>query len=198
MTTYTEKLEELQRLRAEVRRLERAAENEAKRMQPLTEADERHMTDMQARADEAYSAAGRRAPPPLPLERPDEYRRRLVDGVKGYSPRWREHDRIHELRDDALEVVESQIFADAVENGRTHGLMARQIRPMKSRTDAGHAAVDYVGGPEASFVRQFERPARRAVFKTHEEYNAMTRTATMQQITNAYHRPAMAAPRAAF
>ena len=38
MSTYAEKLEELQRMRAEVRRLERVAEAEAKRMQLLTEA----------------------------------------------------------------------------------------------------------------------------------------------------------------
>jgi hypothetical protein len=41
MPTYEEKLQELQRLRAEVRRLERQAEAEAKRMQPLSEAAER-------------------------------------------------------------------------------------------------------------------------------------------------------------
>jgi hypothetical protein len=44
MPTYAEKLEELQRLRSEVRRLERLAETEAKNMRPLTEADERAMT----------------------------------------------------------------------------------------------------------------------------------------------------------
>ena len=88
--SYADKLEELQRLRAEVRRLERQAETEAKRMSPITEADERTMLSMQSRADEAYTAAGRRAPPPLGHERPDEYRRRLADGVKSYSDRWRE------------------------------------------------------------------------------------------------------------
>jgi hypothetical protein len=58
-------------------------------MSPLTEADERSMLSMQSRADEAYQVAGRRAPPPLGHERPDEYRRRLADDVKGYSARWR-------------------------------------------------------------------------------------------------------------
>ena len=62
--SYVEKLEELQRLRAEVRRLERQAEAEGKAMQPLTEQDERAMLGMQARADSAYVAANRRAPPP--------------------------------------------------------------------------------------------------------------------------------------
>jgi hypothetical protein len=59
-------------------------------MRPLTEADERAMLGMQARADSAYQVANRRAPPPLLMERPEEYRRRLADGVKAYSPRWSE------------------------------------------------------------------------------------------------------------
>jgi hypothetical protein len=37
--SYADRLEELQRLRGEVRRLERQAEDEAMRMRPLTEAD---------------------------------------------------------------------------------------------------------------------------------------------------------------
>ena len=70
MSTYAEKLEQLQRMRAEVRRLERVAEAEARAMRPLTEADERAMADQQVRADSAYMAAARRAPPPHAYERP--------------------------------------------------------------------------------------------------------------------------------
>ena len=90
--SYADKLEELQRLRAEVRRLERQAETEARRMQPLTEQDERQMYADQATFDSAYVGAGRKAPPPLPYERPDQYKRRLADGLKGYSSRWSKAD----------------------------------------------------------------------------------------------------------
>ena len=135
--SYADKLEELQRLRAEVRRLERQAETEAKRMSPITEADERTMLSMQSRADEAYTAAGRRAPPPLGHERPDEYRRRLADGVKSYSDRWREANLNVVADDTALSVIEEQIYADAASHGRTAGLRAREIKPIQSRTAAG-------------------------------------------------------------
>jgi hypothetical protein len=54
--SYAEKLEELQRLRAEVRRLERQAEDEALRMRPLTEADERAMYADQATFESSYRA----------------------------------------------------------------------------------------------------------------------------------------------
>jgi hypothetical protein len=196
--SYAEKLEELQRLRSEVRRLERLAETEAKNMRPLTESDERAMLAMQSRADEAYQAAGRRAPPPLAHERPDEFRRRLADGVKSYSDRWREANLNVVTDDTALGVIEDQIYADAASHGRTAGLRAREIKPIQNRTAAGHTTIEFVGGPEAHFVRAFERVARRATFRKPEEYTAMARDSQMAAITNAYHRPTVSAPRTAF
>lgn len=148
--SYSDKLEELQRLKAEVRRLERQAETEAKRMRPITELDERQMTSMQARADEAYQAAGRRAPAPLALESPDEFRRRLVIGLQGYSPRWQKAD-LGSLVDDALPIAESQVFADALQHGRTAGLQAREIRERVRTDHSGHRVVEFDGGPEAHF-----------------------------------------------
>ncbi len=46
VSTYSQKLEELQRLKAEVRQLEQQAATEAKRMQPISEQDERSMLAM--------------------------------------------------------------------------------------------------------------------------------------------------------
>ena len=163
--SYADKLEELQRLRAEVRRLECQAETEAKRMSPITEADERSMLSMQSRAGEAYTAAGRRAPPSLGHERPDEYRRRLADSVKSYSDRWRETNLNVVTDDTALGVIETQIYAHAASHGRTAGLRAREIKPIQNMTAAEHTTIEFVGGPEAHFVRAFERPARRSNFQ---------------------------------
>jgi hypothetical protein len=195
--SYANILEEIQRRRAEVRRLEQLAEREARAMQPLTEQDERQMATLQSRADSAYQAAGRRAPPPLAHERVDAYQRRLVAGVQSYSPRWAKAD-IDAISADALPIAESQIYADAASHGRTHGLAARQIREHVSCTSAGHTQVEFVGGPEAHFIRAFERPARRATFRKPEEYTAMARDTQMAAITNAYHRPTVQSPRASF
>ena len=183
-------------LRRELRRLEESISRRAER-RPITEQDERHMADMQGRADSAYTAAGRRAPPPLPLERPEEYRRRLADGVKSYSPRFREVD-LSGVVDEGLAVIEQQIYTDAATHGRTHGLKSRQLKPIETRTAAGHSSIEYVGGPKAHFVRYFERPARRVVFKEPNEYMAMARDATVASIAHAYHRPLVQAPRATF
>ena len=111
--SYAEKVEELQKLRAEVRRLERLAEAEAKRMGPLTEADERRMIADQAEFDPSYGAAGRRAPPPMAHERPDEFRRRLASGLQSLSPRWARAD-IGTMGDAVFEVASAQIRADAI------------------------------------------------------------------------------------
>jgi hypothetical protein len=195
--SYANKLEELQRLRAEVRRLEQLAEHEARAMQPLTEQDERQMAAVQARADSAYQAAGRRAPPPLPMERPDSYQRRLVAGVQSYSPRWAKAD-IDAISADALPIAESQIYADAASHGRTAGLRAREIKPIQNRTAAGHTTIEFVGGEEAHFVRAFERPARRAAFMKPEQYTAMANASQMAQVASAFHRPLVHSPRNGF
>jgi hypothetical protein len=57
-------------LRQELRRLEESIARRAERS-PITEADERAMSSMQARADSAYTAAGRRAPPRSHLSAPE-------------------------------------------------------------------------------------------------------------------------------
>ena len=59
--SYSQKLEELQRLRAELRRLEQAAEREARAMQPAHRAGQRgRWQRYEARVNSAYQAAGRR------------------------------------------------------------------------------------------------------------------------------------------
>jgi hypothetical protein len=197
--SYADKLQELQRLKAEVRRLERQAETEAKRMQPLTEHDERQMYADQATFDEAYMGANRKAPPPLPYERPDQYKRRLTDGLKAYSNRWAKAD-FDSMPNDAFAIVEAQVRADAIANGRAHDLKGREIRERVRTDHCGHRVVAFDGGPEAHFVRAFGRPARRAILPTPEECTKMMQTSQMARVTEVARtmRPPMQAPRAAF
>jgi hypothetical protein len=200
MSSYSEKLEELQRLREQVRILERQAEREARAMRPLTVADEQEMRGYQARADEAYSGANRRAPPPLPMERPDEYRRRLADGVKAYSPRWSKVD-FATIEETALPIVESQVYQDAVANGRTHGLKPTEIRERVTVSGGGHRVIEFDGGPDAHFVQQFARAPRIGILKSQAEYAQMSRDAQMARITEIVRygqRPTVQAPRAGF
>ena len=186
-------------LRNELRRLEESIARRADRS-PVTLEDERAMGEMQARADSAYQAAGRRAPPALPLERPGEYHRRLLDGVKGYSPRWKSADLNVVTDETALSVIEQQVYADAARNGRTAGLKPLEIRERVSEGHGGHKVIEFDGGEEAHFTRQFSRDPRLGVFRPREEYEAMSRDAQLSRIGALVHeyRPTMAAPRAAF
>jgi hypothetical protein len=136
----------------------------------------------------------------MAFERPDDFRRRLAAGLQALSPRWARAD-IGTMPADAFEIASSQIRADAISNGKSHhahGLRPKELKPIDTRTPAGHSAIEYIGGPEAHFVRQFERPARRAVFQSAEAYTAMARDATVASIAHAYHRPLVQAPRATF
>jgi hypothetical protein len=197
--SYSDKLEEIQRRRAELRALERLAESEARNMSPITEDDERRMYADQAVFDQAYVAAGRRAPPPHPFERPDSFKRRLAAGLQSLSTRWATAD-FQKIPSDALEIAAEQVRADALANGRTAGLQATEIREIPSTSASGHRTREFVGGPEASFIKRFTRPARRAQFQAPEDYVRMMQTAAMQRVGEVVRtmRPPMQAPRAGF
>ena len=168
-------------LRQELRRLEESISRRAERS-PVTLEDERRMTEMQARADSAYVAANRRAPPALPLERPIEYRRRLAEGLQVYSPSWRGKDLSGVTDEAAFTAIEGQIFADAVANGRTYGLEPHEIRQRVIPGSSGHTVIEYDGGPDASFIRQFAPAPRLGVFRPREEYERMSRDANLARI----------------
>jgi hypothetical protein len=187
-------------LREELRRLERQNEQEMARIQPLSLNEEHEMRAMQARVDELFRGAGRLpAPEPHAHERPSTYERRLADALKVYSKQWAKAD-VFGMPADAFKVVRPQIYADAAQNARTHGLQERQLKPIPTRTASGHEAVEYVGGDGAWFGQAFERPARRAQFHAPEDYARMMQTAAMQRVGEVVRtmRPPMQAPRAGF
>lgn len=198
--TYADTLELLQRKRAELRDLERQAEREAKRMQPLTVDDERRMVDLQARADSAYIAANRRAPPPHAYERPDEYGRRLAVGLQPLSPQWSKVD-LDKLSDSVFEVARKDIYADAVANGRTFGLRPGEMREI-DRSNGVHRITEFVGDPDTVwFGSVFTRPPKKAQFFDRDSYMRMSRDANaarVEEIIRGYQRPQVRVPAAAF
>jgi hypothetical protein len=198
--SYQDQMALLQEKRRELRALEAQAERTARSMSPITLDDELRMVEAQTRADALYRGAGRLpAPPAEPHERPSTYERRLVDGLKVYSERWAKAN-LAAMPDDAFQIARAQIFADAAANAKTHGLQARQLKPIPTRTASGHESVEWVGGPNAWFGRQFERPARRAQFQAPESYAAMSRDSQLSRIQEVVRtvRPPMQAPRASF
>jgi hypothetical protein len=187
--SYAEQLERLQAMRAQTRALEKQLEREARSMQPITEQDERRMYADQVEFDPAYQAANRRAPPPLPYERPAQYSRRLAAGLQPLSSRWAKAD-LDGLPDGAFAVAADQIRADAIKAGPTAGLAPGEIRARVDESGAGHRVVRYDGGPGAHYIRKFARGFHVGVLKSQEEYSRMSRDANLARLSEVVrHRP---------
>jgi hypothetical protein len=116
------------------------------------------------------------------------FRLRLAAGLQNYSSRWKNAN-LAALPDAALAAAESQIYADAPK-GRTAGLRPTEIRERVMTDSSGHRVVEFDGGEDASFVKQFSRPAMRAVLKSSGEYSQMSRDVNMARINEIIrHRP---------
>ena len=135
-------------LREKLREVEDRLARNANRS-PVSRADEQEMTAMQARADEVYVKANRRAPPPLPYERPGQFRRRLAAGLQEYSPRLQGV----ELRRSPMTAaaVEAQIFADAVAKGRRQAFVLARCDRSRKSPKGGHRWLEFIGGPGMHF-----------------------------------------------
>jgi hypothetical protein len=166
-------------------------------MSPLTRADEQEMATMQARVDAVYVKAGRRAPPPLPYERPREFRRRLAAGLQEYSPQFHGAD-LATMADDALNVVEPQLFADAAAYAPTHGIKPDEIRAFEKVGAGGHREIEYSGGPRAHFTKNFAPPIRFARLKSQHYYESMARDSMLARVEQVMRRPPLTSPRAGF
>jgi hypothetical protein len=156
---------------------------------------------MQSRADEAYQTARRRAPPPLPYESPEQYRIRLIDGVKGYSPAWKRADLSKTAISGALDVAEQQIFADAKKYGRTADLKPYEILERLVTTPAGAKVIEFDGGEHAHFTNQFSRAAKVTYMPSRQEAELMEQKSILARITervSGWARPMVGAPRASF
>ncbi|WP_234262572.1 NUDIX hydrolase [Klebsiella aerogenes] len=129
--------------------------------------DESSMAEAQTKADSAYAAIGKRAPPPFSGEKAMGYRKRVLEAIQSLTPKYREVN-IRAVADSAtLSVLEDQIYqaaartvSDAMNN--TKGYLHKQIRT----DDAGRRIVEYRGDPNA-WLNQFKFPAHRvAKFNT--------------------------------
>lgn len=123
---------------------------------------ERGATEVQARADSAYRhALGCGAPPRLSGESLPEYRIRLVDGLRGFSERWKRIDRpglAGVARSGALGVAEEQVYADAVQSVRRNTGPLRKVTEVDSET--GSRITRFYGDPHA-WLDDFSLPTRR-------------------------------------
>lgn len=128
---------------------------------PLTDADYDTMADQQARADEVFNAHGERAPRPMDGETPLAYRRRLTKALQSHSPRWKGANLTAIADATTFDMIQEQVYADAVEAARRPTNVPKgTLRPI-TRTDSatGHRITEFVGN--TSFVRGFKPRSRR-------------------------------------
>jgi hypothetical protein len=181
--TYSEKLAEIQRRRQELFALEQSANREAKSMQPLTADQEREMHVTQARFDEAYTKAGRRAEPPHAYERPDSYRQRLIAGLQKYSPKYQGKDLTGIAYEPALASIEKEICDDAARFGPIYGMKDGEIKAVETSSGGGHKVINFIGTEGTHFTQQFSRPVGKAILPTFEEANRMLTNNLLAKVT---------------
>lgn len=114
--------------------------------------DRNAIAEIRARADSVYQAvSGRPASDPTPGESPISYRKRLADGLRKYSSKFK-GEQVGSLSGSAFDVVESQIYADAQAAAKTPEVMPKgQLRAI-TRNDSGHNVTEYIGDAEAAWA----------------------------------------------
>lgn len=125
------------------------------------------MADAQFKADGAYQAFGKQAPPPMSGETVVGYRRRLADGLRAHSPDWKSID-LQGISADVLDLAEKKIYSDAVIASRSSEDIAEGIFvPRKRVTESGHHVIEYRG--RTTIFKQFSSaPLYATKFLTNE------------------------------
>ncbi|MFA9204825.1 MAG: NUDIX domain-containing protein [Bacteroidia bacterium] len=99
----------------------------------------------QARADAIYTMHGKRAAAPLLGEDVAAYRRRMLTGLQGHSPAWKDIA-LAELNGKALGVAADSIYADAAKASRDPALVPQgQLREVHRNDAANRKIAEFVG-----------------------------------------------------
>jgi 8-oxo-dGTP pyrophosphatase MutT (NUDIX family) len=118
------------------------------------------MAEVQARADAAYQALGKRAPAALQGESLIGYRRRLVRGVQSYSPDWKKAD-LTTAAEEILNIAEGKVYTDAITASHNvddlaDGELVKSVRT----SETGHLITSFRG--RTTIFKKFSAPTMRA------------------------------------
>jgi 8-oxo-dGTP pyrophosphatase MutT (NUDIX family) len=128
----------------------------------MSDTDWHDLHAAQARADSVYGAFGAniRAPRPLDGEGLFNYRRRLADGLKKHSARWKDID-LYAVNDAAMPNVETDVYNDAMVVARNPSDIGEgELRPHRRVLESGHMQIEFYGKP-SSWLDQFAGSRRR-------------------------------------
>lgn len=126
----------------------------------LTDADLGSLTAAQSRADSVFTAFGERAPRFMSSEPLSAYERRLANGLKKHSDRFKDVN-LDLLGADAFTPIQESIYADALVRARNPNDIAKgKMREVTRTTPSGHTVTEFFGDESAHFVGQFSRAPR--------------------------------------
>jgi hypothetical protein len=136
-------------------------------MKPKSDDEHAAFADAQARADAVFNGFGQRAPRPLEGEELLDYRKRLAIKLKSHSPVWKSVKKFSSLPEEAFDIAEGQIYADAITAASNPtDLESGELRQV-TKTDPTTGVRTIVFYGKDCFVKQMGRPGRRvAAFRT--------------------------------
>lgn len=118
------------------------------------------------RADAAYQMLGEQAPKPLPGEMPMAYRRRVADGLRKHSERWKDQPINDSLTGTVFALTEDAIFADALHAAKNPTIndSTRDRLIERSSVQNGKTRTEFFGSSSAAFA-PFAAPVMTFKFK---------------------------------
>ena len=128
----------------------------------LGDAPAEQFADAQAKAERVALAFGDSVPLHVNGESLLQYRRRLLDGLKGRSSRWAAVD-VRRLSGAALGVAEAQIYSDAQAAAADPATIPRgELRMITETDETGRRIRKFYGDPEAAWG-PFKHPTQHVV-----------------------------------
>ncbi|MHB1644409.1 MAG: hypothetical protein ACYCS8_17460 [Acidithiobacillus sp.] len=114
--------------------------------------DRNEISAVRSRADSVYQAlTGRPVSEPIPGESPIAYRKRVADGLRKFSGKFKD-TRLDSLSGPVFEEIEDRIYLDAMEAIKSPSVIEPgMLRPI-TRNDSGHQITEYVGDAKVTWA----------------------------------------------
>lgn len=141
---------------ADLRRQIERLEHEIKLLKRETSAEDRDgMQDVQHRADSIAALFGERVSAPSVGETLADYRRRLLEKFKKHSPEFK-NTQMAALHDNAIPLVEKQVYADAERTARTTATAPGKLISRTERVNGRD--ITTFAGDNGVWMAPFMRP----------------------------------------
>jgi hypothetical protein len=153
---------ELKQIKADSEKIANELADLKRKVEVRPDDEEAAFADVQARADDVFSALGERAPRALPGETLAGYRVRLARKLQPHSATLKEIDLAAISRADAkgFTALEDRVYADAATAARNPtDVPVGALREIRKRRPGGGEIIEFAGQP-ISWMASFMQPAQ--------------------------------------